>query len=222
MDIGCGPANSTEVLAQRYPEARVSGLDSDADMIEAARRRMPQGDFTLGSLDDWAPDTAYDVILSNAVLHWIPEHAALLPRLAGYLAPGGTLAIQMPNNLLQASHLAMCEIAGRPEWAHKLSPDMARRTPIHEPAWYFEVLQPHCTAIDIWQTTYCHHLRGGIDEIVEWFKGSALRPFLAVLDDGEKAQFMGEYRAAIARAYPTLKDGSTLLPFPRMFIAATR
>lgn len=222
MDIGCGPGNSTEVLAQRFPGARVGGLDSEADMIAAARLRLPQGDFALESIDDWAPTEAFDVILSNAVLHWIPDHAALLPRLAGYLRPGGTLAIQMPNNLLQASHIAMCNIAAQPEWAHKLSPDLARRTPIHDPAWYFEVLQPHCSAIDIWQTIYCHHLRGGIDEIVEWFKGSALRPFLAALDDDEKVRFLSDYRAAIARAYPVLKDGSTLLPFPRLFIAATR
>jgi trans-aconitate 2-methyltransferase len=222
MDIGCGPANSTQVLAERYPDARISGFDSDPDMIAAARQRLPDGDFTLSSLDDWAPETRYDVILSNAVLHWIPDHAALLPRLASYLSPGGTLAIQMPNNLLQASHIAMCEIAGRPEWAYKLSPDMARRTPIYEPGWYFDVLQPHCSAIDIWQTTYCHHLPGGTDAIVEWFRGSALRPFLAVLDDAERARFLGQYRAAIASAYPPMKDGSVLLPFPRLFIAATR
>ncbi len=222
IDIGCGPANSTEVLAACYPNAAVSGLDSDADMIAAARKRMPDARFTLGALDDWAPHETYDVILSNAALHWVPNHATLFPKLVAALNPGGSLAIQMPNNMQQSSHQALLAIAALPKWAHKLTPEMAGRTPIAEPRWYFDLLQRHCSAINIWQTTYNHRLKDGVEGIVEWFAGSALRPFLATLDDAEKVEFLSDYRTAITRAYPLLADGAALLPFPRLFIVATR
>jgi trans-aconitate 2-methyltransferase len=221
-DLGCGPGNSTEVLAARFPEAEIIGLDSSPGMIAAARKRLPRLRFEIAALEDWDPLTAPDVILSNAVLQWIPDHAGLLPRLLSKLAPGGTLAVQIPDNLDEPSQQLMREVAARGLWAEKLAAAASARTPIESPGWYYSLLRPLCANVNIWRTTYYHPLAGGPDAIVEWFKSTGLRPFLAPLDEREQASYLSAYREAVARAYPALPDGSVLLPFPRLFIVATR
>jgi trans-aconitate 2-methyltransferase len=222
VDLGCGPGNSTELLADRYPSAIVTGLDSSADMIMAARKRLPHLQFEVADLQDWHDSGPYDVILSNAVLQWVPDHAALLPRLVSKLAPGGSLAIQMPNNLEEPAHHAMRALAADGPWAGKLAKAAAARTATYHADSYYDLLQPHCTRVDVWQTTYYHVLAGGVDAVVEWFKGSGLLPFLAPLDAEEKAAFLARYRALVDEGYRTLPSGAVLLPFPRLFIVATR
>jgi trans-aconitate 2-methyltransferase len=221
-DIGCGPGNSTEVLAERFPDATVSGLDSSADMIETARKRLPALRFDLGGITEWDDPGPYDVILSNAALQWVPGHATLMPRLLTRLAPGGSLAVQMPDNLDEPAHRLMRQVAATGPWAQKLSGAPAARAPRLGAAWYYELLRPYANRVDVWITTYHHVLAGGTDAVVEWFKGSGLRPFLAPLDPPEAAAFLTEYRAALVDAYPPLPDGSVLLPFPRLFIVAMR
>ena len=222
VDLGCGPGNSTEVLASRFPGASVTGLDSSLDMVEAARKRLPQVKFEAGAIEDWDEPGPFDAILANAVLHWVPDHAALLPRLAGKLAPGGSLAVQMPDNLGEPAHVLMREVAATGPWAGKLAGAAGARTTMQDADWYYGALRPHCARVDVWRTTYHHPLAGGADAVVDWFKGSGLRPFLAPLDEGESAAYLDRYRAVVARAYPTLPDGTVLLPFPRLFIVATR
>lgn len=222
VDIGCGPGNSTEVLAARFPEAAVSGLDSSPDMIAAAQKRLPRLRFGLGGIEDWRPAEAVDVILANAVLHWVPDHATLMPRLVGMLAEGGSLAVQMPDNLDEPVHRLMREIAAEGAWANKLTGAADLRQPRRPAEWYYGLLRPHCMRLDVWRTTYHHPLADGADGIVQWFMGSGLRPFLAPLDAAEREAFLARYRAAVAEAYPPLDDGSVLLPFPRLFIVATR
>jgi trans-aconitate 2-methyltransferase len=221
-DLGCGPGNSTEVLAARFPEAEIIGIDSSPGMIEAARQRLPRLRFEIGAVEDWDPLTAPDVILSNAVLQWIPDHAALLPRLLSTLAPGGTLAVQLPDNLGEPSQALMRDVAVSGPWAEKLTEAASARTPIESPDWYYSLLRPHCAEVNIWRTTYYHALAGGAEAIVEWFKSTGLRPFLAPLDEHEQATYLANYREAVAHAYPELPDGFVLLPFPRLFIVATR
>jgi trans-aconitate 2-methyltransferase len=222
VDLGCGPANSTEVIATHWPNAALQGIDNSADMVAAARKRMPAHSFTLADLSDWQDEGPFDLILSNAVLHWVPDHESLLPRLARRLTPRGTLAIQMPDNIDEPAHRLMRDIAAQPEFAAKLSDLGGTRTKVESPAWYFALLAAHCSHIDIWRTTYHHVLEGGPDAVVEWFKGSGLRPFLSPLDPAEQAEFLRRYRDGIAREYETLPSGATLLPFPRLFIIAVR
>jgi trans-aconitate 2-methyltransferase len=222
VDLGCGPGNSTEVLAARFPGAAISGIDSSAEMIAAARRRLPQAQFAIAGIEDWNDPGPFDVILANAVLQWLPRHATLFPALAAKLGPGGVLAIQMPDNLEVPAHRLMREIAGDEPWARKLAAVSATRTPIGDPDWYYQLLHPLCSHVDVWRTTYYHPLPGGPAAIVEWFKGSGLRPFLAPLGDAERAAYLERYLAAVANAYPALSDGSVLLPFPRLFMTATR
>ncbi|MDB5774008.1 MAG: tam [Herbaspirillum sp.] len=222
VDIGCGPANSTELLAARFPEAVVSGLDSSADMLAAARKRLPHIRFEQVDIEAWNDPGQYDVVLANAVLQWVPDHRALLPKLIAKLAPNGSLAVQMPDNLDEPAHRLMRETAAGGPWAGKLTAAAQARTTRHDADWYYRELRPLCARLDVWRTTYYHPLAGGADAVVEWFKGSGLRPFLDPLDDGERTAYLNRYRTEVGNAYPALADGTVLLPFPRLFIVATR
>jgi trans-aconitate 2-methyltransferase len=218
VDLGCGPGNSTELLAARFPGAMVTGLDSSTDMLDAARKRLPHLRFELADIATWSAPAPVDVVFANAALQWVADHATLLPRLVAALAPGGSLAVQMPDNLDEPTHVAMREVATS---FGKLAGAAASRTPRHAPGWYYDVLRPHVSTVDVWCTTY-HHPLAGAAAVVEWFRGSGLRPFLEPLDADERAEFLSSYTAAIERAYPALRDGTALLPFPRLFFIATR
>jgi trans-aconitate 2-methyltransferase len=233
IDIGCGPGNSTELLAARFAGAAVTGFDSSADMVAAARRRLPGLRFDLADIGRWAYESdatdaggatgaaaPFDVILANAVLHWVPDHARLFPALAVKLAPGGALAVQMPDNLDEPTHRLMREIAADGPWAAKLTAAAAARPSMPTADRYDEILSEAGYRVDIWRTTYYHALSGGAEAVVEWFKGSGLRPFIAPLGDEERTEFLTRYRSAVARAYPAKSDGGVLLPFPRLFIIA--
>jgi trans-aconitate 2-methyltransferase len=220
IDIGCGPGNSTEVLTERVPGASISGVDASEDMLAAARERLPDVHFEQADIAKWNAPGPYDLILANAVLQWVPGHEQLFPRLVAKLSSGGSLAVQMPDNLDEPAHRMMREIAADGPWSAKLQG--AERTERHDARWYYALLAPHCTRVEVWRTVYYHALAGGADAVVEWFKGTALRPFLAALEGAEREQFLTRYRDAMAEAYPAEPDGTVLLPFPRLFIAATR
>jgi trans-aconitate 2-methyltransferase len=222
VDLGCGPGNSTEVLAERFPGAEITGLDSSTDMIEAARARLPHLRFDLADIAAWDDPGPFDVILANAVLQWVPDHATLLPRLVGKLAQGGSLAVQVPDNLEEPAHRLMRQVAATGPWADKLARAADARAPRFGAEWYYSLIRTCADRVDVWATTYHHVLAGGADGVIEWFKGSGLRPFLAPLNAEETAGFLAEYRACLAAAYPPLPDGSVLLPFPRLFMVATR
>jgi trans-aconitate 2-methyltransferase len=228
LDIGCGPGNSTELLAARFPRATVSGFDSSPDMIAAARKRLPALRFEVLELKDWleppspgsAPESAMDFLLTNAVLQWVPDHALLFPALVAKLAPGGCLAIQVPDNLEEPVQKLMREIANDGPWRAKLAGADRTRVPIESAGWYYRLLRAHCSRVDIWRTTYYHPLAGA-DEIVEWFKGTGLRPFLDPLDSQERAEYLARYAERLARLFAA-QSGEVLLPFPRLFMVAQR
>jgi trans-aconitate 2-methyltransferase len=222
VDIGCGPGNSTERLAARLPDAEIIGLDSSPDMIAAARKRLPHLRFEIESIDAWAAPGPFDVILANAVLQWLPDHATLFPSLAGRLSVGGSLAVQMPDNLDEPAHRLMRDIAAEGPWAEKLAPALAARQPMGTADWYYALLRAHSSRVDIWRTTYHHPLSGGAAAVVDWFKGSGLRPYLDQLSVSEQAEYLLRYETEVALAYPPLPDGTVLLPFPRLFVVATR
>lgn len=221
-DLGCGPGNSTELLQQRFPQATVIGIDSSPDMIAAARKRLPGHDFALADIAAWAAPGPFDVILANAALQWVPDHAALLPALMSKLRPGGSLAVQMPDNLDEPAHVLAREIAADGPWAAKLAGAADSRAERRGPSWYYRILRETGAEVDIWRTTYHHALAGGPPAIVEWFRGAGLRPFLDPLDAPEQDGFLSRYTQAVAKGYPALPDGSVLLPFPRLFFIATR
>ena len=221
FDLGCGPGNSTQLLAARYPGARLTGVDSSRAMLESARERLPQAEFVGGDLRDWAPPEAADLLFSNAVFQWVPDHAAVLARLAQTLAPGGVLAVQMPDNLGEPSHVAMREAAVDGPWKNKLEGALGARQVLPPPGEYYDLLRPLCARVDVWRTAYQHPL-AGLPAIVEWLKSTGLRPFLEPLDEDEREAFLVNYRSRLAFHYPARVDGTVLLAFPRLFIVAQR
>jgi trans-aconitate 2-methyltransferase len=221
VDLGCGPGNSTELLVRRFPRAEILGLDSSDDMLAKARARLPRATFENADIAHWRSPVPLDLIFANAVLEWLPDHITLMARLIAMLAPGGCLAVQMPDNLDQPSHVLMRKVAARAAFRGKLASASAARETIGAFDGYYAALAPHCASIDIWRTTYVHVLSGP-DAIVEWVKGTGLRPFLAPLAPDESHDYLDQYRHEIAAAYQPLADGAALLPFPRLFIVASR
>jgi trans-aconitate 2-methyltransferase len=221
VDIGCGPGNSTELIVDRYPGARVLGIDTSPDMLAKARVRLPGVTFELADIATWDPGERYDLIFANAVLQWLPDHPRLLARLASFLETGGCLAVQMPNNLHEPSHTLMRKVAQEGPWAGKLKAATMSREKIGSFEDYYSWLyQAGCSA-DIWQTTYVHPLEDA-GAIVEWLKGTGLRPYLDPLTPEEQSAYLNMYRAEIEKVYPAQQDGKVLLRFPRLFFVARR
>ncbi|GGD32488.1 trans-aconitate 2-methyltransferase [Aureimonas glaciei] len=219
VDIGCGPGNSTELLVERWPAADILGLDSSPAMIAAARQRLPALRFAEADVAAWTPDAPPDLIFANAVLQWVPDHAALLPRLFAALAPRGTLAIQMPDNLGEPSHVAMRDTAAEEDFAPHMGDVTQARTRLPSLDAYYDMLAATAVAVDVWRTTY-HHPMDDAAAIVEWLKATGLRPFLDVLPEALRPLFLARYQARIDAAYPPRADGKRLLAFPRVFIVA--
>lgn len=221
VDLGCGPGNSTELLARRYPDADLCGVDTSSDMLAAARKRLPSARFVEADVAAWTPDQPVDLLYANASLQWLPGHGTLLPRLMGLLNPGGALAVQMPDNLTEPSHVAMHELAAEPEWRDRMSGAAASRTRILPAEGYYDLLRPLAAAADIWRTTYLHPLDGA-EAIAGWLRSTGLRPFLAPLTEPERERFVRLYTERVRAHYPSRVDGKVLLRFPRLFIVATR
>jgi trans-aconitate 2-methyltransferase len=241
-DLGCGPGNLTAVLAARWPGARVLGVDSSPEMIGAARAELaapeagaPEGtaaqaaglgaaavpagrlEFRLADIRTWQPEQPVDVITCNAVLQWIPGHRELLTSWAGWLAPGGWLAFQLPGNFDQPSHTILRELAGTPRWRSQLQGVQLNRQ-AGDPADYLALLAGAGCEVDAWETTYLHVLPGE-DAVVDWYRGSGLRPVLSALPPAEAEEFLAGYRDLIRVAYPPAPYG-TVLPFRRVFVVA--
>jgi trans-aconitate 2-methyltransferase len=217
VDLGCGPGNSTALIAARWPDARVEGIDSSKAMIETARKSDVKADFTLADIATWTPDAPYDVVFSNATYQWIADHRTLLPRLMGFVVKGGIFAFQIPNNQYAPSHALMRDVAAQGVWAEKLS--NVRGVFIESAATYFDIINPHASSLDIWTTEYLHVLEGE-DAVFKWASGTGLRPYLDALEPEERDVFTREYKARLNIAYPRRADGKTLLPFSRLFAVA--
>lgn len=219
VDVGCGPGNSTELLAARYPEAAILGIDNSPAMLAQARQRVPQVDFELADAAVWLPDEDVDLVFANATYQWIPRHLEQLSRVLCALRPGAALAVQMPDNLHEPTHRLMGEVAMADTWSARLT--SAARDPLPPVRAYYAVLKPRAARLDVWRTTYQHPLQDAA-AIVEMVRSTGLRPFLEPLSEQERARFLAAYTARIATAYPPLADGTVLLSFPRLFLIAER
>jgi trans-aconitate 2-methyltransferase len=221
VDLGCGEGRGTAVLADRWPGARVIGVDSSPEMLAAAAATAERVEFVEGDVRDWVPDEPVDVVVSNAVLHWVPGHDAVLTRCAGWLRPGGWLAVQVPGNFRAPTHALLAELCLSPRWSSLLAAAAPRPDTVHELDGYFDVLTEAGLDADVWETTYLHVLTGE-DPVLGWVRSTVLRPVLALLPDDEAAEFTAEYAAALRAAYPARPDGTTLLPFRRVFAVGSR
>jgi trans-aconitate 2-methyltransferase len=219
FDLGCGPGNSTELIVARFPGAEVIGVDSSPAMLADARRRLPAIRFEQGDLASWMPPRAPDLLFANAVFQWLPGHGPILARLTDALAAGGVLALQMPDNLDEPSHVLMREVALAGPWASRMGKAIEARGRLPDIGAYYDLLRPHAAAVDIWHTFY-NHVLDGPAAIVEWVKATGLRPFVEAVGKEEAPDFLARYEAALSKAYPERVDGKVLLRFPRLFIVA--
>lgn len=217
VDLGCGPGNLTRLLVERWPSAVVTGLDSSAAMVERARAEVPGLDVAVADLRDWTPPEPVDVLVSNAVLQWVPGHLDLLPSLVDRVAPGGWLAFQVPGNFAEPSHTIRAELVARPPYADHTTGVAVPSS--HDPAAYLATLAALGCEVDAWETTYLHVLTGE-DPVLTWVSGTGARPTLEALPDDLRRDFTAEYATRLRAAYPPGPDGSVVLPFRRVFAVA--
>lgn len=233
VDLGCGPGQLTSGLLDRFPAATVVGVDSSPEMIAEAlaanRRRIDPTvhrtsfdesrlRFELGDAVDWVPDRPVDVLVSNATLQWIPGHDDLLARWVSLLAPGGWFAFQVPGNFDLPSHRAIAELVRSAAWRDRIPGTAIDRAGSFTPAHYLERLMACGCDADVWETTYLHVLSGP-DPVLEWLRGTALRPVLATLGENDRPDFEAELAVRLRLSYPPSAVG-TVFPFRRIFAVA--
>ena len=218
VDLGCGPGNSTAMLAERWPDAEIEGVDSSPNMIAAAQKDYPAQKWTTADIATWTAPASCDLLFSNAAMQWIGDHATVIPRLARQVAPGGAFAFQVPANIDAPSHRLMRELAESVTWrAH--FPRLPREWFVQPPAFYYDALAPVMDRIDLWTTEYFHVMENA-QAIVEWYKGTGLRPFLDALPAADQPRFLADYHALVAAEFPARSDGRVLFPFLRLFVIA--
>ncbi|WP_373086891.1 methyltransferase domain-containing protein [Sneathiella sp.] len=215
-DLGCGTGNVTSLLSQHWNEAIITGIDNSREMLDKARKDHPSIEWKQDDISNFEPTSKGNLIFSNAALQWLGHHELLFPKLLSQLRPGGILAVQMPNNFTAPSHQNLYDLAQSPEWIDKLG-SLVRPAPVHNINWYFDLLSPLAAKVNIWETTYFQVLAGK-DAVLQWTRGTALRPFLQVLKGPDIEAFESEYAKRLLEDYPQRQDGSTLYPFSRLFI----
>ena len=218
VDLGCGAGNLTSQLARRWPDATIEALDSSPEMVAAARERGVSA--SVADVRTWTPQPDTDVVLSNAAMHWVPEHGELFVRWVGRLAAGSWLAIQMPGNFETASHAAVRAVARRQPYAELLQENPFRvGTVVDTPAHYADLLLDSGCTVDAWETTYIHQLTGE-HPVLDWISGTALLPVSERLDAQHYQRFREELIPLLAEAYPSRPNGTTFYPFRRVFVVA--
>ena len=218
VDLGCGPGNSTALLRERWPSARVIGVDDSPEMLARARRDSPGSEWVEADAGSFVAEAELDVLFANALLQWLPQHEQVFPRLLRQLRPGGALAVQMPYNFAEPSHRWMCELPGPRQERTRA---VRVQSPVSSPAFYYDLLAPEARTVDLWETRY-EHVMADAESIVEWVKGTGLRPYLDALQDAERAQYLEAYTRAMVTSYAPRSDGKRLFSFPRLFIVALR
>jgi trans-aconitate 2-methyltransferase len=222
FDLGCGPGNSTELLVRRFPGAVVTGTDNSEAMLASARKRLPAARFELSDIANWQPgDAAPQLVYANAALQWVPDHARLIPRLFAALAPGGVLAIQMPDNQGEPTHRLMRELACEAPWAAAIGDYSKLRTELFSIDRYYDLLAGQAAHVDVWRTAYQHPMASAA-AIVQWVRATGLKPFVDRLPPDLQASYLAEYERRVAKAYTARSDGKLLLAFPRLFIVAQK
>lgn len=223
VDLGCGPGNLTATLAARWPGAAVEGLDSSAEMLaKSGAFAGAAGNLAFGLADitDWMPTPDTDVVVTNAALQWVPGHRELLPRWLAALRPGAWFALQVPGNFAAPSHTLMRALAGSDAWSGRLAGVLRHEDVVAEPAEYLELMLDAGCDADAWETTYLQ-LLPGTDPVLDWVRGTGLRPVLAALTGEEGRRFEAEYARLLREAYPPRPHG-TVFPFRRVFAVARK
>jgi trans-aconitate 2-methyltransferase len=221
IDLGCGPGNSTDALRRRWPQSSIAGLDNSAPMIEAARRTYPHGIWELGDVESWRADEPFDLVFSNALLQWLPYHADLCASLMDQVAEDGALAVQLPAHYDSPLHREILEVSRDPAWNNRMY-DAREALTREPPSLYYDTLAPLSSRLDLWETTY-YHVLPGPEGVLEWFRGTGLRPYLEALPSEEdRLRFEGMLLDRYKVSYPRRGNGKVLFPFRRLFFVAYR
>jgi len=221
VDIGCGPGNSTQMLHERWPQATITGVDNSPEMLAQAKAEHPQWSWVQADAATWNSEDLFDLVFSNAALQWVPNHAEVFPRLFRLVAPGGALAVQMPSNFHGPVHRIVAEVAQQPLWQDALR-DAPKRIGVEPLSFYYDLLQPLAASLELWETEYLHTL-GGPEAILEWIRGTGMRPYLQALpNDQQKQKFQDLCLERFREAYPRRPSGKVLFPFRRIFVIACR
>jgi trans-aconitate 2-methyltransferase len=221
IDLGCGPGNSTEPLWMRWPDATVAGLDRSPQMIEAARKTYPKRTWLVGDVRSWKAGEPFDLVFSNATLQWVPDHAAICTQLFDQVGSGGALSVQMPAHYESPLHAEIVAVSRHPAWNDRL--ESARNALTKHPAsFYYDTLSPVASKMDVWETIY-YHVVDGPQAVLDWFRGTGFRPYLAALhSDEERLQFEALLLERYQLSYPPRSSGKVLFPFRRLFFIAYR
>jgi trans-aconitate 2-methyltransferase len=221
MDLGCGPGNSTEALRTKWPRSFVVGLDSSPEMIARAGEAFPDGVWQVGDASCWQAEEPFNLVFSNAMLHWLPKHEELCPRLWEQVAPGGALAVQVPAHYDSPLHREIMDVSRDTRWSSRMAGARGALTN-HGPEFYYDVIAARAARMDLWETTY-YHVLVGPEAVLEWFRGTGLRPFLEVLSSAEERRVFEEILLERYRvSYPVRDNGNILFPFKRLFFVAYR
>lgn len=221
VDLGCGTGTSTALLRERWPGARVTGIDNATEMIATARAGPVGADWLVDDLRTWRAPAPYDLVFSNAALQWVPNHPELFLRLLNQVGAGGALAVQMPINFDSLPHRSIHEVTASPSWRARWGPGLEGAR-VESPGFYYDLFAPRSASVDLWQTEYVHVVPDA-GSILEWVKGTTLRPYLDSLTSAdERTRFLGEIGQRIMDAYPPRLDGWVLFPFRRLFLIAHR
>ena len=215
VDLGCGPGNSTTLLHQRWPSARIIGVDSSPNMLNEARKALPNCHFVEANISKFRPEQSFDLLYANASLQWVPDHYELFPQLVSLLNYNGVLAVQMPDNWQEPTHVLMREVAYEQGY-----PDRGR-TPLPGVHAYYDILTEAGCDVDIWRTTY-YHIMESHQLIIDWVSSTGLRPWLQELSESEQRNYLARYHVLLQEQYPLQENGNILLAFPRLFIVARR
>ncbi len=220
VDLGCGPGNSTAVLARRFPAAHLTGIDNSSTMLERARSEGPPARWVQADIAAWQPGALFDLIFTSAALQWVPGHSELLPRFVSWLPKGGVFAMQIPFHLCSRIHRLILRTLSEGPWAGRVAAH-ERIFEILTPPEYYDILAPHARSVELWTTDYIHVMEDA-QSIVTWVRGTGLRPYLERLDDREQACFLETLGRHVEREFPTQSDGCVLFSFPRLFAIAVR
>lgn len=215
VDLGCGPGNSTALLHQRWPTAHITGVDSSSAMIAEASRTLPDCHFLQEDIRHYRPDRPLDLIFASASLQWVPDHYDLLPKLVSLLKMNGVLAVQMPDNWQEPTHVLMREVAweqGYPDRGREALPG------VHA---YHDILSEAGCDVTLWRTTYYHQMTSH-QAIIDWVSATGLRPWLQELNESEQKNYLHRYHQLLEEHYPLQENGQILLAYPRLFIVARR
>ena len=223
VDLGCGPGNLAEITPECWPRATLSGIDGSTAMIESARKAHPGVEWRLGDIGEWASGgERADVVFSNAALQWVGDHASLFPRLLEHVNPGGALAVQMPGTYKMAQHQILRDMAAASEWRRWFPDGTAREWHAHDLDFYYDVLAPVASRLDFYATEYVQPV-ASVDAIVEFYKSTGLRPYLApITDEQERERFLAEYLEKLRPVYPPSANGMVLFTMRRIFMIAYR